>query len=119
MVTVFWTTDNELLQLRPDKRNNRHEIGGDLSRPKAFLIPRKQIAGERKAEYELKQNQTEPKVHFSRSFVSAVDDDLHQMQNEQDGHRLGHVMVKSTEQPSAMHFVLNVINDFPGSLGTG
>jgi len=72
-----------------------------------------------KAENDHHQDDADPKIHLARSSVSTVDHDLHEVEDEQDIHHRGRVMMDPAQQPTAVHFVLDVINAFPGRLGTG
>jgi hypothetical protein len=113
VMAVIGSSNDEPLQRGSDDRDDRREIRRDLRGPIPFLVPGQQVTGQRQRERELQQDEAEPEVHFARRSVGAVDDHLHQMQHEQNGHGVRSVVVKSAQEPSASHAFLNVINAFP------
>jgi hypothetical protein len=48
----------------------------------------------------LQQDQPEPKVDFAGRFICAVDYDLHQVQDLQNGHGLGGIMMNAAKKPA-------------------
>ena len=80
LVAIIGSADDQFRQsLIHQPEQVRRHAGGPVS----FLVPRQQIAGQRKAQHDLHQNQPEPKIHFPRGPIRPVDHDLHQMQHEQ------------------------------------
>ena len=57
LVAVLRAADHDRLEVRPDHRRPAHDVGDDLGRPVALLVPGKQVAGEAEAE---RQDQEQP-----------------------------------------------------------
>ena len=52
VMPVLGATDDEFLHIRPGKRHEVHQVGGNTGGPKSFLIPRQQVAGQRQSQHE-------------------------------------------------------------------
>ena len=65
------------------------------------------------------EEKPKPVIHLTRRFVGPVNEDLHEMEDEQHVHRLRGEVVNPAQQPAAGHFVLDIIDAFPGRLRTG
>src|SRR6185503_13628223 len=71
-----------------------------------------------KRQHQLQQEKSEPKINLTRRLVRTVDDDLQEVQDQQHVHRLRRIVMQTAQQPAAQHFILDVINAFPGGVGT-
>src|SRR5439155_21578785 len=116
MVPIVSAADDDALEVRPEDRYHRHEVGRDFGGPKTFLVPGQQVTSEGEGEHQLQQDDAEPEVDFARSLVRAVNDDLHQVQRQQDDHHMRGVVVQSAQEPASYHDILDVIDTFPGCL---
>ena len=59
MVPIVRSADDESLQGRPYSRNRHHQIGSHPGGPKAFLVPRQQVTGQREGKDKLQQDYAE------------------------------------------------------------
>ena len=119
VMAVIGPTDDELLERGPHERHESGEIRRHAGGPVALLVPRQQVAGERHAEHQHHEHEPQPEIHLAGRPVGTVDHDLHQMEREQDHHRLRHHVVDAAEQPASGHLMLDVVDALPGRLGAG
>ena len=118
VMPVIRPADDESLKRRADAGNDAQDVRCHFGGPVAFLIPGQQITGERKRQHELEQTEPEPEIDFSRGPVSAVDDHLHKVEHQQHVHHGSGEMMDAAQQPTAVHFVLNVVDALPRRLRT-
>ena len=92
--------DDDLLEVRADDRRPPHDVGGDLRRPVALLVPGKQVAGQAEAQRHEQQGHAEPPVDLAGRAVGAGEQDLEQVQGQQDDHRLRAEVVDAPDEPA-------------------
>ena len=119
-VTVLHPADGQLLQPRPDERDQCQEIRGDFrGAPKGLLIPRQQIAAQRLGHNKQQQQDAQPIVDLARRLVRTIDHDLHQVQQQQHWHQVRCPVVDAPQQPAAAYLVLDVVDRLPRIAGAG
>src|SRR5688572_13985858 len=106
-MAVIGATHDQFLKEWTNHGSDPSKIRGDLCCPKTLLIPREQVARQRQCEHQHEQRETEPEVDFTGSLVSAINDYLHEMQCQEDGHGMGGEVVQAAQQPTAAHLVLD------------
>ena len=95
-MAVVRASDQRFLQGGADERSDRRDARGHLGRPVALLVPRQQVARQRQPQDDEEERQAEPEVDLAGGPVGAGHDDLHEVQDQQDHGRVGHVVMYST-----------------------
>ena len=83
---VLGASLQEALDPLPDERQRTRDARGHPSRPVALLIPRQQVAGQRKAQDDEQEQHAEDPVEFAGATVGPVEEDLDDVQRTQDHH---------------------------------
>ena len=117
LVAVVGAPDHDLLEVRADHRRTAHDVGRDLGRPVALLVPGEQVAGQAEAEREEQQGHAEPPVELAGPAIRAGPDDLEQVQGQQHHHRLRREVVDAADEPAVPHVVADVEDARPGHRG--
>ena len=118
VMPVVAAAHDDLLQFRSDERGDRGDVRGDPRGPEALLVPGQQVTGQRERQHQHQQDDARPEVEFPRGLVGAVDDHLHQVQDEQHGHRVRGVMMEPAQEPAAPHLMLDEVDALPRGLRT-
>src|SRR5436190_11899632 len=97
MMAVLGAANDEFLEFRADERSDSRDTSGHLGGPVAFLIPGQQVTREGKRQDKSEQSDPKPKVNFAGRLIRAIDHHLHEVQDEEDVHGLGGVMMQSAQ----------------------
>ena len=65
LVAEIAAADHDLLEVRADHRGSAHDVGHDLGRPVALLVPGEQVAGVAESDRDEQQRQAEPPVELA------------------------------------------------------
>ena len=81
LVAIFGAANHDRLESRPHDRSPAHDVGHDLGRPVALLVPGKLVASVSEGYGQHQKGQSEPPVDFARLAVRSCDQHLKQVQD--------------------------------------
>ncbi|PRQ07406.1 hypothetical protein ENSA7_28870 [Enhygromyxa salina] len=106
-ITILRPTLQRVLQ-QVTKRHRPHDPGRDLRRPVPLLIPRQQVAGQRKRQHQPTHREAGPPVELTRLPIRPREHHLHQVQDRDDHHHRRSVVMQPTQEPPAGDPILQV-----------
>ena len=114
LVAVVGAANQDPLQIRPRDRRPAHDVGRDLGRPIALLVPRQQVSRQAEAEREEQQCHPEPPVKLARPAISPGPEHLEEVQHQQNDHRLRGEVMDAADEPAPPHLVADIEDARPG-----
>ncbi len=117
LVAELAAAHHDLLEVRADHRSTAHDVGHDLGRPVALLVPGELVAGMAESDGDEQQGHPEPPGELARSPIGPRPDHLEQVQTQQHHHRLSREVVDSADEPAVPDLAADVEDARPGRRG--
>ena len=91
-----------------------HDVGGDLGRPVALLVPREQIAGQAEPERQEQQGHAEPPVDLAGRAIAPAHKTWRRCMTSSTTIACAREVVHAADEPAAPHLLADVEDTRPG-----